>query len=54
MLGLGFAGQGIADEKAVSQPSCKEEAKNAGITDKAEIKNYVKQCKKDRKAAKTK
>lgn len=51
-MGLGFAQSSVAEEKAAKPASCKEEAKNAGLTDKKAIKDFVKQCKKDRKAAK--
>jgi hypothetical protein len=39
-------------EKAAKTPSCKSEAKKAGIKDKAEMKKFIKECKQKRKAAK--
>lgn len=52
---LGLVAQPVsvfAAEKAAKQPSCKEEAKQAGIKDKAEMKKFVNDCKETRKAAK--
>jgi hypothetical protein len=37
---------------AAKEPSCKQEAKKAGIKDKAEKKKYVQECEQKRKAAK--
>jgi len=41
-----------AAKKDAKPVSCKQEAKNKGIKDKAEIKKYVAECKKARKEAK--
>ena len=37
---------------AAKQPSCKSEAKKAGIKDKAEKKKYIQECEQKRKEAK--
>jgi len=49
---LSFAAMPVsfAGEKAAKTPSCKEEAKAAGVK-KEDMKKYVKECKEKRKAA---
>ena len=55
VIGLGMAQLSIAEgkaDKAAKPVSCKKEAKASGLTDKKEIKKYVTDCKKARKAVK--
>ena len=49
-----FAADAAAPAKPAKQVSCKQEAKNKGIKDKAEKQAYVKSCEEKRKAAATK
>lgn len=50
---LSFAAMPVsfASEKAAKTPSCKEQAKKAGIKDKAEKQKFVKECEEKKKAA---
>lgn len=54
LLSLGFSHVSLAADANAKPASCKQEAKDAGLKDKNEIKDYVKKCKADRKAAKAK
>lgn len=57
VVGLGFSQVSMAEgakEKAAKPASCSHEAKASGLTDKGEIKAFVKKCKADRKASKAK
>lgn len=40
-----------AAKKPAKEVSCKQEAKNKGIKDKAEAQTFIKQCEEKRKAA---
>lgn len=42
-----------AAAKPVKQVSCKQEAKNAGIKGRSEVRKYVKECKQKRSGGKT-
>jgi len=44
----------VAAKKPAQEVSCKQEAKNKGIKDKAEKQTYIKQCEEKRKAAHSK
>lgn len=41
-----------AAKKDAKPMTCKQEAKKAGLKDKSEVKKFIKECKKSRKAAK--
>jgi len=49
-----IAADAPASAKPAKEVSCKQEAKNKGIKDKAEKQAYVKSCEEKRKAAATK
>ena len=49
VISLGMAQLSMAEgkaDKAATPVSCKKAAKASGLTDKKDIKNYVKECKK--------
>lgn len=55
VLGLSFSQISMAEDAAAPATkavSCKQEAKDAGLKDKKEIKAFVKKCNADRKSAK--
>lgn len=57
MLGMGVSQVSLAEgtaAQAAKPVSCTAEAKAKGLTDKKEIKAYIKDCKKARKAKKVK
>lgn len=49
-----MADEATAAKKPAKEVSCKQEAKNKGIKDKAEKKTFIKQCQEKRKAAHSK